>query len=138
MPYHVSRIKTANESESSLSAFTFSTIAPDFPNLPKSGIILTMDVNDPRVEENLAELAAALAKTNDSGFIVDFLHCLLTPAEVADVAARWALVKDLKRKVPHREIAKNLGISLCKITRGSRVLKKPGSAFARIFAPEGQ
>ncbi|MCL2193024.1 MAG: trp operon repressor [Treponema sp.] len=97
-----------------------------------------MDVNDPRVEENIAEIATALAKTDDSGFIVDFLHCLLTPAEIADIAARWALVKDLKRKVPHREISKNFGISLCKITRGSRVLKKPGSAFARIFSPEEQ
>jgi len=93
-----------------------------------------MNVNDPRVEENLAELAAALARIDDSGFIVDFLHCLLTPAEVADVAARWALVKALKQKVPHREIAKDLGVSLCKITRGSRVLKKPDSAFARVFS----
>jgi len=97
-----------------------------------------MDVNDPRVGENIAEIAAALAKTDDGDFIADFLRCLLTPAEIADVAARWALVKDLKRKVPHREIAKNLGVSLCKITRGSRVLKKPGSAFARIFSPEEQ
>jgi len=97
-----------------------------------------MDVNDPRVDENLAELASALARTDDSGFIADFLRCLLTPAEIADVSARWALVKDLKRKVPHREIARNLGVSLCKITRGSRVLKKPGSAFARMFAPDGQ
>ena len=86
--------------------------------------------------ENIAEIADVLARTDDRGFIVDFLHCLLTPAEVADIAARWALVKDLKRKVPHREIAKNLGVSLCKITRGSRVLKKPGSALARIFSPD--
>ena len=97
-----------------------------------------MHVNDPRVEENIAEIAAALAKTDDGSFIADFLHCLLTPAEIADIAARWALVKDLKRKVPHREIARNFGISLCKITRGSRVLKKPGSAFARIFSQDEQ
>jgi len=93
-----------------------------------------MDANDPRVKENIDELAAALARTDDGGFIADFLHCLLTPAEMADVAGRWALVKELKRKVPHRKIAKSLGVSLCKITRGSRVLKKPDSAFARIFS----
>jgi len=106
----------------------------DFSYLFKYAIIPTMDVNDPRVEENFAELATALAKMDDSGFISDFLHCLLTPAEVADIAARWALVKALKRKVPHREIAKDLGISLCKITRGSRVLKRPDSAFAGFFS----
>jgi len=92
-----------------------------------------MDVNDPRVGENLNEIAAELAKADDTGFVVNFLQCLLTPAEVADVAARWALVKALTQKIPHREIAKDFGLSLCKITRGSRVLKDPDSAFAQIF-----
>ena len=91
-----------------------------------------MDINDPRVKENLNELAGTLAGSTDSGFIVDLLRCLLTPAETADIAARWALVKALKNKIPQREIAKDLGISLCKITRGSRELKKPGSAFQKI------
>jgi TrpR family trp operon transcriptional repressor len=72
--------------------------------------------------------------TNDAQLIKDFLHCLLTPAEIADIAARWALVKELKHRTPQREIAKDLGISLCKITRGSRELKKPDSAFKRMLA----
>ncbi|GHV75132.1 hypothetical protein AGMMS49940_24340 [Spirochaetia bacterium] len=61
------------------------------------------------------------------------IDCLLTPAETADVAARWALVKALDEGQPQREIAKNLGISLCEITRGSRELKKENSAFRRIL-----
>jgi TrpR family trp operon transcriptional repressor len=93
-----------------------------------------MNINDPRVNENLTELAHALARTRDSALVEDFLRCLLTPAETADIAARWALVKALKQKTPQREIARNLGISLCKITRGSRELKKPHSAFERICA----
>jgi TrpR family trp operon transcriptional repressor len=95
-----------------------------------------MKIDDPAVEENLTELAAALAKTQDTELIKDLLRCLLTPAETADIAARWALVKALERKVPQREIAKTLGLSLCKITRGSRELKKPGSAFRRILGTE--
>ena len=95
-----------------------------------------MDINDPRVQENLHELSNVLAKTGDSRLIEDFLRCLLTPAETADIAARWALVKALRQKIPQREIAKELGISLCKITRGSRELKKPDSAFQRIFVPQ--
>ena len=93
-----------------------------------------MTIDDPRVEENLVEMSRALANTGDSGLVKDFLHCLLTPAELADVAARWALVKALRHNVPQREIARDLGISLCKITRGSRELKKPGSAFQKIFS----
>jgi TrpR family trp operon transcriptional repressor len=92
-----------------------------------------MKLDDPRVAENLDELARTLAKTGDSALIESFLRCLLTPAETADIAARWALVKALDHKTPQREIAKNLGISLCKITRGSRELKKPDSAFQRIL-----
>ena len=93
-----------------------------------------MENNDPRVKKNISEMANALAKTNDAELIKDFLYCLLTPAEVADIAARWALVKALKQKVPQREIARDLGISLCKITRGSKELKKTDSAFVRIFS----
>jgi len=95
-----------------------------------------MKINDPRVKINIAELAGALAKTDDPNLVRDFLHCLLTPAEIADIAARWALVKELKRRTPQRTIAKDLGISLCKITRGSRELKKPGSAFQRMLSAQ--
>jgi len=93
-----------------------------------------MKINDSRIDVNIAELAGAMAKTKDTKLIKDFLYSLLTPAEIADIAARWALVKELKRKTPQRVIAKDLGISLCKITRGSRELKKPGSAFQRMLA----
>lgn len=93
-----------------------------------------MKIDDPRVEENLSELASALAETNDAVLIKDFLRRLLTPSETADIAARWALVKALEQKIPQREISKNLGLSLCKITRGSREMKKPDQAFQKMLA----
>ncbi|MDR1072920.1 MAG: trp operon repressor [Treponema sp.] len=92
-----------------------------------------MNINDPRVAENLSGLSATLAKIDDPELIESFLHCLLTPSETADIAARWALVKALKEKKTQREIAQDLGLSLCKITRGSRELKKPNSAFQRVL-----
>jgi len=92
-----------------------------------------MTIDDPRVDENLKELSLTLSRVKDSALIEDFLQCLLTPAEIADIAGRWALVKALREKTSQREIAKDLGVSLCKITRGSRELKKDNSAFARIL-----
>ncbi|MDR2768585.1 MAG: trp operon repressor [Treponema sp.] len=92
-----------------------------------------MTTDDPRVAENLAELSRVLASASDPELIELFLRCLLTPSETADIAGRWALVKALDAKQPQREIAKNLGVSLCKITRGSRELKKSGSAFQRML-----
>ncbi|MDR0597348.1 MAG: trp operon repressor [Treponema sp.] len=92
-----------------------------------------MTLDDPRVEKNIGELSRTLASIREPELIEDFLRCLLTPAETADIAARWALVKALDEGHPQREIAKSLGISLCKITRGSRELKKPNSAFRRVL-----
>jgi TrpR family trp operon transcriptional repressor len=92
-----------------------------------------MNIDDPRVDENIFELSQALAKVDDPHLIQSFLQGLLTPAERADIAARWALVKELEQKVPQREIARKLGLSLCKITRGSRELKKEDSAFKKLF-----
>jgi TrpR family trp operon transcriptional repressor len=92
-----------------------------------------MDIDDPRVEKNLEELSRTMAKAADGELIESFLRCLLTPAETADIAARWALVKALEKKIPQREIARDLGLSLCKITRGSRELKKENSAFLRML-----
>ena len=93
-----------------------------------------MKTDDPAVDENLSELASALAVTKDPLLIKQFLRRLLTPAEAADIAARWALVKALEQKTPQREIAKNLGLSLCKITRGSREMKSPDQAFQKMLA----
>jgi TrpR family trp operon transcriptional repressor len=92
-----------------------------------------MNLDDPRVDENISELSLALSKVSDPELIKSFLEGLLTPAERADIAARWALVKELENKVPQREIAKKLGLSLCKITRGSRELKKEDSPFKKLF-----
>lgn len=93
-----------------------------------------MNTDDPRVEENIAELSQVLTRLGDGGLIKDFFYDILTPSERVAIASRWALVKALDKKKSQREIAKTLGVSLCKITRGSRELKKPDSAFRRVLA----
>ena len=81
---------------------------------------IRMTVNDPRVKEQIIEMCRVLAYTDDKDLLESFFYCLLTPAETADIASRWALVKALREGKTQREIGKNLGVSLCKITRGSR------------------
>ena len=92
-----------------------------------------MTINDPRVKENIKELAQVLSMVKESELLEDFLYCLLTQAEIADIAGRWALIKALRQNIPQREIAKGLSISLCKITRGSREMKKDNSGFMRVL-----
>lgn len=79
------------------------------------------------------ELATALSLAEDPVLIADFLECLLTPTELQDVTTRWALVREIDDGITQREISKNLGLSLCKITRGSRELKKDDSPFKKMI-----
>ncbi len=77
----------------------------------------------------MEELTRALAATSDPRAILRFLNSLLTPNEIREIASRWELVKLLDRGDSQRQIARQLGLSLCKITRGSRELKKKDSPF---------
>ena len=81
----------------------------------------------------LKELCKALTLIDSPEHMQEFLECLLTEAEVVDIANRWLLVREIDRGTTQREIAKNYNMSLCKITRGSRELKKDGSAFKKVL-----
>ncbi len=85
------------------------------------------------IRENLADLIKIL-KQADSDLAFDFLYLLLSEKECLDIANRLAIVKMLDQGVVQRTIAKDLGVSLCKITRGSSELKRPNSAFKRGLA----
>ncbi len=74
--------------------------------------------------EALGELIAVLADTHAPSAMRDLLEALLTPRERARLALRWRLVCLLTDGVHQRAIARQLGISLCNITRGSRELKR--------------
>ena len=87
-----------------------------------------MPRNPELMRHNITEFARALEGA-DASLIESFLYSLLTPSEADEMAKRWALVKELAQGTPQRRIAEDLGLSLCKITRGSRELKKEGSSF---------
>jgi TrpR family trp operon transcriptional repressor len=79
------------------------------------------------------EIAEALAAIRDAELVRRFLESILTPREREEIAGRWELVKLLNRGESQRHVAKRLGMSLCKITRGSRELKKRDSAFKAVL-----
>lgn len=63
----------------------------------------------------------------------EFLRDLLSPAEYRDTALRWRIVKLLSQGIPQRDIAESLGVSLSKITRGSRELSDDQGGFAKVL-----
>ncbi len=82
-------------------------------------------------EKALLAKLCSLAKNQE--LFADFLEDLLTPQEFTELASRWQLVQLLNAGMTQREIAKKLGISLSKITRGSRELLDPKGGFRRAL-----
>lgn len=98
----------------------------------KAGTTPEIDDAGRERETALEELSTALARTDDPRLIREFLLSILTGYEADEIATRWALVRLIDCGMSQRSIAKALGLSLCKITRGSRELKKDGSAFQQM------
>jgi len=85
------------------------------------------------MKDEIKELARIFAEIEDPKLMEEFLVCMLTPKEIDEISGRWKLVKMLDQGESQRTIARKLGMSLCKITRGSRELKKQGSAFKKVL-----
>ena len=52
------------------------------------------------------------------------LKALLTPNEISDIQRRLQIFALLEEGVSQREIAKQLGVGIATVTRGSRALKE--------------
>jgi TrpR family trp operon transcriptional repressor len=83
--------------------------------------------------DRVREIAAVLAGLDDVELIERFLRSILTQRELDDLSSRWELVKRLRRGDSQRTISRDLGLSLCKITRGSREMKAADSALRRVL-----
>ena len=83
--------------------------------------------------DDLHELIDVFTKTNNYEEMQRLFEEIFTQREKYDFALRWRLMKDLHDGKTQREIANNLGISLCKITRGSKILKDPASQMNKIL-----
>ena len=94
------------------------------------------ETHEKAVADSFNEICKILSQCQSPKEASDFLACLCTPAERKDFSKRWLSVKELYKGTPQREIAKKFNMSLCKITRGSKELRKEGSAFRKILENE--
>jgi TrpR family trp operon transcriptional repressor len=81
------------------------------------------------------ELFDVFASIKDSGTMRKFFDEIFTKSEIQTFLLRWKLMKMLKAGMPQRKIASELKISLCKITRGAKILKDPKSITNQHIKP---
>ena len=91
-----------------------------------------MSKPDSKVDGALREFAAVLVSLGKDE-LHEVLCTLLTPPEREKIALRWKLVCMLEGGITQRAIASELGVSLCKITRGSHELKYGPLAFRKAI-----
>lgn len=80
--------------------------------------------------EKITELILAL---NTKEEIMAFLNELLTESEITTLSKRWRILSMLAEGRTQRDIVKELHVSLCKVTRGSKILKGKNSVIAKYF-----
>lgn len=83
------------------------------------------------LESSYKDLIKVFTRVESEEAMDSLFKDLFTPAELKDFTLRWKLLNDLYQHIPQRKIAKDLKISLCKITRGSRILKNPDSPIKK-------
>ena len=90
--------------------------------------------NDSSVDEEAVQaIASVFARVGSAAEMRRFFDEILTAAETRDLALRWLLLRKLSAGMSQRKIADELGISLCKITRGSKLLKNRKSVTVRML-----
>jgi len=83
--------------------------------------------------EEKNELIDVFASISEPEEMSRFFEEIFTPNERKDIVLRWKLMKLLKTGMPQRKIASKLGISLCKITRGAKIVGNPDSVTNQLM-----
>ena len=80
------------------------------------------------------DIINVFAATTDEEDMKALFDDMFTDSERRDLVNRWLLMKDIYQGKPQRQIAADRSLSLCKITRGSRMLKKENGFIRRLLA----
>lgn len=94
-----------------------------------------MNRNSDAKNTNLFEISKLLTEIS-SKEAYEFLSEILTPTEFETISKRWQIIKMLNQDFSQREISKELNVSLCKVTRGAKILKKQNSVTKKIITKE--
>ncbi len=86
------------------------------------------------MDKHFDHMAENFSAISDPENMKKLFREIFTESEVHDLTLRWGLLEKLSQGISQREIASSLGISLCKITRGAKILKDKNSELYKIFS----
>ncbi|HPS59118.1 MAG TPA: Trp family transcriptional regulator [Spirochaetota bacterium] len=83
--------------------------------------------------KDIRDVADVMLSIKGTDEMTQFLNEILTDNERRDLVIRWELMNRLYDGRPQRAIASDLGISLCRITRGAKILKSGNSVVEKLL-----
>lgn len=87
-----------------------------------------------KFKEGWKQFIQLCQSTEDDKSLSTLFDLLLTPEEKESIAMRCLIVRELlEQKRTQRDIAKNLGVSIAKITRGSNEIKRMKEQFIQYL-----
>ncbi len=83
--------------------------------------------------ENILEISEIFTKLKSKEEVYSFLLELLTESELIDISKRWRILKMLWDGCTQREISSELNVSLCKVTRGAKIIKNKNAVTTKYL-----
>ena len=85
---------------------------------------------------DLLEISSILKNLQTEESVCEFLSDMLTENEISTLSKRWRILKLLAQGETQREIATELNVGLCKVTRGAKILKNKKSVITKSLIKE--
>lgn len=85
---------------------------------------------------DIEELLHAVMQVKSKTELTCFFRELLTESELSTLAKRWQILKKLIQGETQRQISKDLKVSLCKVTRGSKIIQDEKSVLTKYLIKE--
>ena len=90
------------------------------------------------MDSNIREITNFILKLRSREELMAFLKEMLSESEIATLSKRWRILSMLAEGRTQRDIVKELNVSLCKVTRGSKLLKDKNSVITKYFMEDSK
>lgn len=85
------------------------------------------------INKSLNSITDILWQIKDKKDLLEVLEDLLTPAEIIEIANRIKVLKQLKKGISQRKIAKKLWVSITTVSRWNAILKYKSKAISKYI-----